>query len=172
MFLGPRTVSAAIQLYPQEVSNRIYLRGKRLGKKPRHTIIPSMTILPFTTEVPKRPAAQFSILPAARLGRPSGFAVGFRTVPAGRSAPGLKGWHRFALPPPKKAAMARKISDTVSAINATVSVNQAHRSSQRRARAPCGPQLPRSPFQLGSAEDGNRRVRPPQSPWSPWQSWS
>jgi len=38
-------------------------------------------------------------------------------IPARRSAPGLKGWHRFAPPPPKKAAMARKISHTVSTNN-------------------------------------------------------
>jgi len=78
-----------------------------------------------------------------------------------------RGWRRFALPPPTEGGHgAQHLPHRLRQQQATVSVNQAHQSFQRRrARAPCGPQLPRSPFQVGSAEDGNRRERPRQSPW-------
>ncbi len=87
-----------------------------MAKKPHHTIIGFITRWPFTTNLPRRQvlhgrktprphhlrqplatlaakptAAQLSLLAAPRPGRPSGSAVGLRTVPAGRSAPGPAG---------------------------------------------------------------------------------
>ncbi len=65
---------------------------------------------PLATPAAKRTATQFSFLSAPRSGTPSGFAVGLRTVPAGRSAPGPKGWPRKLGRRLQKAAMARRQS--------------------------------------------------------------
>ena len=57
-----------------------------MPKRQRHPPRPTHPNAAAPHAARKRTAAEFSFLPAPRPGRPSGFALGLRTVPADRSA--------------------------------------------------------------------------------------